>query len=580
MSYSLDLALRSSAHILRRMHQLGIAMLMASVACNDGPSEPREPPIDPTKPLAQDDFTRTSTTGWGEAKVGGQWSYTTADPSGFQTNGTEGQVIADRSTPQVALLTDVRALSQTGRVAVRIDRAPDNPTRFHMVEVYARRHSNGSGENYYRFSLRAFGTGQIDLRAEKRVSGVSTFLSDPITIGLKWRPDERYWIRWDCLGTSPATVLRMKVWADGSAEPSEWQLVVVSDDASLDLAGALGLRVSPPSEDQVTYPITFAFDELSLFPPTTNSSRPTAQFTAPTGVATSIPAHFDASASTDGGGDTPLVYHWDFGDGSFGSGALATHTYTTAGDYSVRLTVIDSGGAASVPLARNVSVAQGDVSLLVSDSFTRLLSGRWGTADAGGWWIRSSTPGTFYADGQHGLIAADPASVHNIVPTTGYGVDVTGIMSFSLNSAPNEAGRFHVVETYARRNDLVTDGNNYYRYRIRLFGDGTTDLRLLQNADSVQTWLTDNTPISLQWQPGQRYWMRWQAVGTSPATNLAMKVWADGTAEPDSWQLTAVTNAPDLDLPGTTGFRVEVSPWSSPVSTVFSFDDLIYKLVQ
>lgn len=43
--------------------------------------------------------------------------------------------------------------------------------------------------------------------------------------------------------------------------------------------------------------------------------------------------------------DTVAVsYRWTFGDGTTGSGATATHTYTTQGSYEVTLRVIDSAG--------------------------------------------------------------------------------------------------------------------------------------------------------------------------------------------------------------------------------------------
>jgi hypothetical protein len=242
--------------------------------------------------------------------------------------------------------------------------------------------------------------------------------------------------------------------------------------------------------------------------------------------------------------------------------------------------VIDAGGAASDPLVTTVNIAAGDPSLLVSDSFTRSLSGRWGTADAGGVWRRSSTPGIFDVNGTRGLITAAPGSAHNIVATFGYGVNVAGLMSFSVNAAPDSATRFHTVEAYARRNDHVGDGDNFYRFRVRLFGDGKMDVRLVKSAAGVETWLTDNTAVTVQWQAGKQYWMRWEAVGTSPSTALAMKVWAEGTEEPAAWQVTTTVNAPQLDAPGTTGVRVEASPWSGTRSATFSFDDLVYRLKQ
>jgi hypothetical protein len=53
--------------------------------------------------------------------------------------------------------------------------------------------------------------------------------------------------------------------------------------------------------------------------------------------------NFDGSGSYDPDGD-PLTYMWDFGDSETGSGMLTTHTYTSAGVFTVTLTVIDDSG--------------------------------------------------------------------------------------------------------------------------------------------------------------------------------------------------------------------------------------------
>jgi PKD repeat protein len=50
---------------------------------------------------------------------------------------------------------------------------------------------------------------------------------------------------------------------------------------------------------------------------------------------------FDGSASNDPDGIL-ILYTWDFGDGSTGTGATVSHTYTVAGTYTVTLTVKDN----------------------------------------------------------------------------------------------------------------------------------------------------------------------------------------------------------------------------------------------
>ncbi|WP_049984764.1 PKD domain-containing protein [Halobellus rufus] len=53
---------------------------------------------------------------------------------------------------------------------------------------------------------------------------------------------------------------------------------------------------------------------------------------------------FDAAASSDADGSI-ASYEWDFGDGETATGETATHSYETAGDYTVELTVTDDDGA-------------------------------------------------------------------------------------------------------------------------------------------------------------------------------------------------------------------------------------------
>jgi outer membrane protein OmpA-like peptidoglycan-associated protein len=54
-----------------------------------------------------------------------------------------------------------------------------------------------------------------------------------------------------------------------------------------------------------------------------------------------VTVNFSANVS----GDTPVTYSWNFGDGSTGTGATPSHTYTEPGTYTVTLTATNAAGS-------------------------------------------------------------------------------------------------------------------------------------------------------------------------------------------------------------------------------------------
>lgn len=75
----------------------------------------------------------------------------------------------------------------------------------------------------------------------------------------------------------------------------------------------------------------------------------------PTEPKVNEPVEFDASGSTDDG--EIVRYFWEFGDGETGEGKTISHTYKTAGTFTVKLTVTDDRGAKN-SLTRTVTVAE------------------------------------------------------------------------------------------------------------------------------------------------------------------------------------------------------------------------------
>ncbi|HEV7943650.1 MAG TPA: PKD domain-containing protein [Solirubrobacteraceae bacterium] len=88
----------------------------------------------------------------------------------------------------------------------------------------------------------------------------------------------------------------------------------------------------------------------SIFPIKVNvlaSGPPTAKFTVPASLVAGRAAEFNASASKPTDGAEIEDYHWEFGDGvsTDTHSPKVTHTYSTAKEYTVTLTVHDNEGS-------------------------------------------------------------------------------------------------------------------------------------------------------------------------------------------------------------------------------------------
>jgi len=92
-----------------------------------------------------------------------------------------------------------------------------------------------------------------------------------------------------------------------------------------------------------------AVSASSVFPVKTSIVPAAGGCPLPTAVSSATPLFGPLSQifvlDASGSSPVPLAYSWDFGDGTGATGVSASHTYTTMGGYSVRLTVTNFCGS-------------------------------------------------------------------------------------------------------------------------------------------------------------------------------------------------------------------------------------------
>ncbi|WP_282133519.1 PKD domain-containing protein [Cellulophaga baltica] len=132
-----------------------------------------------------------------------------------------------------------------------------------------------------------------------------------------------------------------------------------------------GTSISPESETSqdfsspVIYTVTAQDQTIQTY--TVNVTVPSAN-QAPTAIATSdvtsgapsLVVQFTGDTSSDPDTGDTLTYAWDFGDGSTATTANPSHTFTTAGTYTVTLTITDDG----TPVLTNTDT----ITIIVTDA--------------------------------------------------------------------------------------------------------------------------------------------------------------------------------------------------------------------
>lgn len=201
-----------------------------ATTCGSGPP----PPPPPGTTIAQDAFTRTVSSGWGTAQVGGAWGVVAGTASNFSVNGTTGLISAPSSgAEQIASLgsTSIRDVDATTKITF-----PAKPSAgaFYGYLVL-RRQSSGA---YYRVGLFVTNAGTLMIRGQ---TNAGTALFSDVNTGLAVAAGDTFGIRVQVQGANPTTV-RVRAWRAGSAEPSTWAATATSSATGLQQAGALGIR--------------------------------------------------------------------------------------------------------------------------------------------------------------------------------------------------------------------------------------------------------------------------------------------------------------------------------------------------
>jgi hypothetical protein len=189
--------------------------------------------------------------------LGGSWALASA-AGDYDVNGSVGTmlvpVVGDPGT-RTATLPDVVAQDVDIVAKVSLDRVATGNNTY--VSLLARR---GSAD--YLGRVRFTTTGVAAMQAAHAVGDNETFMGSEVNPHIPYGPGTGVWVRMEVQGTSPTTV-RMRIWADGSPEPSTWAYSVTDSTAGLQGSGTVGLQARL-SSSATSAPTVISFDDFAV----------------------------------------------------------------------------------------------------------------------------------------------------------------------------------------------------------------------------------------------------------------------------------------------------------------------------
>ncbi|MEJ7649618.1 MAG: PKD domain-containing protein [Nakamurella sp.] len=194
----------------------------------------------------------------------------------------------------------------------------------------------------------------------------------------------------------------------------------------------------------------------------------------------------------------------------------------------------------------------------VNDTFTRALTGGWGSADTGQRWSTVSAS-AFSVDGTRGRFSVptggsrraqlDEVSLRDVLVST----DV------AVTPAPTGSGVY-----FSLQGRSVSSGQ--YRAKLRFVAGGTVTIGLIKVIGGVETALSPERPVGTV-SAGAPVNVQLELTGSAP-TALRAKAWPSTTAEPTGWTVTGTDSTAALQGPGAVGLETYVSSSATAPITV------------
>lgn len=519
---------------------------------------------------ASDGFERTVASGWGSADIGGEWTSTGWNTAATSVGDGVGTMALAPGAGRDQLLAETSLTDSGSSMTYTLDAGPSTGSLYIGLKS---RYVDGHAYRSLAWH-RADGSVWLVIQRDDTVLAV-------LPASGQWGAGDSFQLRTEVVGDTTPTI-RMKVWPEGTTEPSGWQLettdssadaltaagsssvyqyrsgsatgqapVHVDDYRLAELAGTAAQRAAvAPAEDPeaADEQEPESSDEKPPAAPETEDSAQAEEPDAAPAQKTDPDAEKD-DESTEDAAEAPEPDPDTSAEDSEPADETETEPEEAPEQPDPDVSDEDSEPVADdapepaddqpaeEPRAEGDPAPEGpasDEAPRAEDSFDRTAEAGWGDAPRGGAW-------TLADDSDATTSVADGSGRLDVAPGTTAGVLLDGP---TISSASTEL-TFRVDEEAEPGGTSVGiiaghDGDSPYRVEASMRPDGTVWLVVHHGEDVVVEQQLEGATFT----PGTEYTLSVSATEDGE-TALAAKLWESGSEEPEDWQLTATAD----DLP-------------------------------
>ncbi len=204
-----------------------------------------------------------------------------------------------------------------------------------------------------------------------------------------------------------------------------------------------------------------------------------------------------------------------------------------------------------------------------SDSFTRTVTGGWGSADMGGTYTVIGSSTDLSVNGSQGVMLLSGTGSTNQRGARLDSVSATNVdetVRIMLTTLPTST--WDIAYLIGRH----VSGGNEYRARVRVDTTGGIHLQASVLSGGTETFLGSEATVSGLVAPSNTFFdVHFELSGTNPTTVL-IRSWADGTAEPTTWNYSVTDSTTAVQAAGSVGL---IARAGSNVPLNYVYDDLL-----